>query len=203
MVGVLAAAYVALVPAPGRRSVRAGRQDRSLDTLRLLPDFSDWGLTLSVLIVPLTIQWWSVWYPGAEPGGGSYIAQRMLAAKDEKNAMAATLWFNIAHYALRPWPWIIVALCSLLVFPTLADIQTALPHVSDDLIGNDLAYPAMLTLLPAGLLGLLVASLAVGLRVDDVDPPQLGLLLPGARSLPAVPAPGRVGAPPGVAVAGR
>jgi Na+/proline symporter len=128
-------------------------------TLRLLPDFSDWGLTLSVLIIPLTIQWWSVWYPGAEPGGGSYIAQRMLAAKDEKNAMAATLWFNIAHYALRPWPWIIVALCSILVFPSLADIKTALPHVSDDLIGNDLAYPAMLTLLPAGLLGLLVASL--------------------------------------------
>jgi Na+/proline symporter len=128
-------------------------------TLRLLPDFSDWGLTLSVLVIPLTIQWWSVWYPGAEPGGGSYIAQRMLAAKDEKNAMAATLWFNIAHYALRPWPWIIVALCSLLVFPELADIKTALPHVSDDLIGNDLAYPAMLTLLPAGLLGLLVASL--------------------------------------------
>jgi Na+/proline symporter len=128
-------------------------------SLRLLPDFSNWGLTLSVLIIPLTIQWWSVWYPGAEPGGGSYIAQRMLAAKDEKNAMAATLWFNIAHYALRPWPWIIVALCSILVFPNLADIQTALPHVSDDLIGNDLAYPAMLTLLPAGLLGLLVASL--------------------------------------------
>jgi Na+/proline symporter len=125
----------------------------------LLPDFSNWGLTLSVLIIPLTIQWWSVWYPGAEPGGGSYIAQRMLAAKDERNAMAATLWFNIAHYALRPWPWIIVALCSILVFPNLGDIQTALPHVSDDLIGNDLAYPAMLTLLPAGLLGLLVASL--------------------------------------------
>ncbi len=92
-------------------------------TLRLLPDFSDWGLTLSVLVIPLTIQWWSVWYPGAEPGGGSYIAQRMLAAKDEKNAMAATLWFNIAHYALRPWPWIIVALCSILVFPTLGDIK--------------------------------------------------------------------------------
>jgi Na+/proline symporter len=128
-------------------------------TLRVLPDFSNWGLTLSVLIVPLTIQWWSVWYPGAEPGGGSYIAQRMLAAKDEQHAMAATLWFNIAHYALRPWPWIIVALCSIVVFPDLAAIQTALPHVSDELIGNDVAYPAMLTLLPAGLLGLLVASL--------------------------------------------
>ncbi|MDX2437063.1 MAG: Na+:solute symporter [Acidobacteriota bacterium] len=158
MVGVLAAAYVALSqPQVGGLSGLVAKIDPA--TLRLLPDFSDWGLTLTVLVIPLTIQWWSVWYPGAEPGGGSYIAQRMLAAKDEKNAMAAALWFNIAHYALRPWPWIIVALCSILVFPTLGDIKTALPHVSDDLIGNDLAYPAMLTLLPAGLLGLLVASL--------------------------------------------
>jgi Na+/proline symporter len=158
MVGVFAAAYVALSqPEVGGLAGLVAKIDPA--TLRLLPDFSNWGLTLSVLIIPLTIQWWSVWYPGAEPGGGSYIAQRMLAAKDEKNAMAATLWFNIAHYALRPWPWIIVALCSILVFPSLADIQTALPHVSDDLIGNDLAYPTMLTLLPAGLLGLLVASL--------------------------------------------
>jgi len=158
MVGVIAAAYVALSqPEVGGLAGLVAKIDPS--TLSLLPDFSNWGLTLSVLVIPLTIQWWSVWYPGAEPGGGSYIAQRMLAAKDEKNAMAATLWFNIAHYALRPWPWIIVALCSILVFPSLADIQTALPHVSDDLIGNDLAYPAMLTLLPAGLLGLLVASL--------------------------------------------
>jgi SSS family solute:Na+ symporter len=158
MVGVFAAAYVALSqPEVGGLSGLVAKIDPA--TLRLLPDFSDWGLTLSVLVVPLTIQWWSVWYPGAEPGGGSYIAQRMLAAKDERNAMAATLWFNIAHYALRPWPWIIVALCSLLVFPTLDDLQVALPHVSPDLIGNDMAYPAMLTLLPAGLLGLLLASL--------------------------------------------
>jgi Na+/proline symporter len=158
MIGVLAAAYVALSqPQVGGLAALVSKVDPA--TLRLLPDFSDWGLTLSVLVIPLTIQWWSVWYPGAEPGGGSYIAQRMLAAKDEKNAMTATLWFNIAHYALRPWPWIIVALCSLLVFPELADIKAALPHVSDELIGNDLAYPAMLTLLPAGLLGLLVASL--------------------------------------------
>ncbi len=158
MIGVFAAAYVALSqPEVGGLAGLVAKIDPS--TLRLLPDFSNWGLTLSVLIIPLTIQWWSVWYPGAEPGGGSYIAQRMLAAKDEKNAMAATLWFNIAHYALRPWPWIVVALCSMLVFPSLNDIQTALPHVSDNLIGNDLAYPAMLTLLPAGLLGLLVASL--------------------------------------------
>jgi Na+/proline symporter len=192
MVGVLAAAYVALSqPQVGGLAGLVAKIEPS--TLRLLPDFSNWGLTLSVLIIPLTIQWWSVWYPGAEPGGGSYIAQRMLAAKDENNAMGATLWFNIAHYALRPWPWIIVALCSILVFPNLSDIQVALPHVSDDLIGNDLAYPAMLTLLPAGL---------VGLRFDHVNPPQLGLLLSRARPLPALSQTERLGASPGVVVEG-
>ncbi len=117
-----------------------------------------------MLVIPLTVQWWSVWYPGAEPGGGSYIAQRILASKNERHALGATLWFNVAHYALRPWPWIIVALCSMLVFPTLADIQRALPHVNPALIGNDLAYPAMLTLLPAGMKGLLVASLFAAYR---------------------------------------
>ena len=140
-----------------------------------------------MLIIPLTVQWWSVWYPGAEPGGGSYIAQRMLAAKDEKHAMGATLWFNIAHYALRPWPWIIVALASLLVFPTLGDIKTALPGLDDQLLGNDIAYPAMLTLLPHGLLGLLVASLLSAYVSTMSHPPQLGRVLPGARLLPALP----------------
>ena len=128
-------------------------------TLAMLPDFGDWNLTLSVLVIPLAVQWWSVWYPGAEPGGGSYIAQRMLAAKDERHAMAGTMWFNVAHYALRPWPWIITALASMLVFPTLADLQTALPHVDPKLIGHDLAFPAMLTLLPHGMLGVMIAAL--------------------------------------------
>jgi len=128
-------------------------------TLSLLPDFGDPSLVVAVLIVPLTVQWWSVWYPGAEPGGGSYIAQRILASKNERHALGATLWFNVAHYALRPWPWIIVALCSMLVFPTLDDIRRALPHVDPALIGNDLAYPAMLTLLPHGALGLMIAAM--------------------------------------------
>ena len=128
-------------------------------TLSLLPDFGDPSLMVAVLIVPLTVQWWSVWYPGAEPGGGSYIAQRILASKNERHALGATLWFNVAHYALRPWPWIIVALCSMLVFPTLDDIRRALPHVDPALIGNDLAYPAMLTLLPHGALGLMIAAM--------------------------------------------
>jgi solute:Na+ symporter, SSS family len=128
-------------------------------TIALVPDFGDWSTALAVMIIPLTIQWWSVWYPGAEPGGGSYIAQRMLAAKTEKDALGGTLFFNFAHYALRPWPWVIVALSSMLVFPTLDDIRRAFPYVDASLIGHDMAYPAMLTFLPAGLLGLMVAGL--------------------------------------------
>jgi SSS family solute:Na+ symporter len=111
------------------------------------------------LIIPLTVQWWSVWYPGSEPGGGSYVAQRMLASRSEKDAVAGTLLFNAAHYALRPWPWIIVALASLLVYPTLDDIARALPHVDRSLIGHDMAYPAMLRFLPPGMLGLMIAGL--------------------------------------------
>jgi SSS family solute:Na+ symporter len=128
-------------------------------TLALLPDFGDWGMTVSVLLIPLTVQWWSVWYPGAEPGGGSYIAQRMLASKSERDALAGTLFFNVAHYALRSWPWIIVALASILVYPTLADIGRTFPYVDPALIGHDMAYPAMLRFLPAGFLGLMVAGL--------------------------------------------
>jgi SSS family solute:Na+ symporter len=128
-------------------------------TLNLLPDFGDWGLTLTILIIPITVQWWSVWYPGAEPGGGSYIAQRMLASKSEKDALAGTLFFNAAHYALRPWPWIIVALCSIIVYPQLSDIQRTFPYVDPSLIGHDMAYPAMLRFLPHGMLGVMVAGL--------------------------------------------
>jgi Na+/proline symporter len=128
-------------------------------TLDLLPDFGDWKLAAAVLVIPITIQWWSVWYPGSEPGGGSYIAQRMLASKSEKDALGGTLLFNVAHYALRPWPWIIVALSSLLVFPHLSDIAHAFPYVDPKLIGHDMAYPAMLKFLPAGLLGLMVAGM--------------------------------------------
>ncbi len=129
------------------------------DRISLLPDFSDSSLLLTVFVIPLAVQWWSVWYPGAEPGGGGYIAQRMLAARNENHAVTATLFFNLAHYALRPWPWIIVALASLVVFPDLDSLKAAFPHVSAVIVRNDMAYPAMLTHLPAGLLGLVVASL--------------------------------------------
>ncbi|MGH7604482.1 MAG: sodium:solute symporter family protein, partial [Gemmatimonadaceae bacterium] len=163
MIGVTAAAYVALhQPQVGGLSGLLAKTNPK--TLSLLPDFHDTTLTLTVLVIPLTVQWWSVWYPGAEPGGGSYIAQRILASKNERHALGATLWFNVAHYALRPWPWIIVALCSMLVFPTLADLQRALPQVNPALIANDLAYPAMLTLLPVGMKGLIVASLFAAYR---------------------------------------
>ncbi|HEX4561465.1 MAG TPA: sodium:solute symporter family protein [Gemmatimonadales bacterium] len=163
MFGVVAAAIVALdQPQVGGLANLLRRTDPHV--LSLLPDFSNWDLAVVVFIIPITIQWWSVWYPGAEPGGGSYIAQRILASKNEKHALGATLWFNVAHYALRPWPWIIVALASMLVFPTLGDLQRAIPHVDPSLIGNDLAYPAMLTLLPAGMKGLLIASLFAAYR---------------------------------------
>ncbi|MEL7021039.1 MAG: sodium:solute symporter family protein, partial [Bacteroidota bacterium] len=129
------------------------------DKINLLPDFSDSEQLIPLLIIPIAVQWWSVWYPGAEPGGGGYVAQRMLAAKSEEHAMGATLLFNIAHYALRPWPWILIALASLVVFPDMESLHNAFPDMAVDKINDDLAYPAMLTFLPAGLLGLVIASL--------------------------------------------
>ena len=129
------------------------------DKLALIPDLSDPNVWVPVLLVPLSVQWWASYYPGAEPGGGGYIAQRMFSAKDESNAVGATFLFNVAHYALRPWPWILIALASLIVFPELSDIQKAFPNLPADKLGHDVAYPAMLTLLPSGLLGLVAASL--------------------------------------------
>ena len=129
------------------------------EILSMTPSLDDPNIYVPLLIVPLAVQWWSSWYPGAEPGGGGYIAQRMLAAKNENHAIGATFFFNVMHYALRPWPWIIVALASLIVFPDLTSIQEAFPNVSEDKLGHDLAYPAMMTMLPSGLLGLVVASL--------------------------------------------
>ena len=158
MGGSFAAAVYALKhPAVGGLDGLFARVDPSV--LSLVPDFSNWDVAVPVFIVPLTVQWWSTWYPGSEPGGGSYIAQRMLAARSERDAMAGTLLFNAAHYALRPWPWIIVALASMIVFPEVADIRRALPHVDPSMVGNDMAYSAMLTFLPPGVLGLMVAGL--------------------------------------------
>jgi SSS family solute:Na+ symporter len=163
MTGTFAMAYFAVKqPQVGGLSGLVHRLDAK--TLNLLPDFGNWSVALSVLIIPVTIQWWSVWYPGAEPGGGSYIAQRMLASRSEKDALTGTLLFNVMHYALRPWPWIIVALSSILVYPQLADIHRVFPYVDERLIGNDMAYPAMLRFLPAGFLGLMIAGMLAAYR---------------------------------------
>ena len=159
MGGAIGAAYY-LVNIPEVGGMEALMANENVASkLSILPDFSDKHALITLLIIPLAVQWWSSWYPGAEPGGGGYIAQRMLAAKDENHAIGATFFFNIMHYALRPWPWILVALASLVVFPDLASIQEAFPNVTDDKLGHDLAYSAMLTKLPSGLLGLVLASL--------------------------------------------
>jgi len=127
--------------------------------LSFIPDFSNMEVALAVFIIPLAVQWWSVWYPGSEPGGGGYVAQRMLAARTERDAIGAVLLFQVAHYAVRPWPWILVALASIVVFPDLDSIRAAFPHIDSEVVGHDMAYPAMLTFLPSGLLGLVFASL--------------------------------------------
>jgi SSS family solute:Na+ symporter len=166
MTAVIAAAYFALgAPEVGGLTglvdkLSTVRGPNGVDYLAVLPDFTNnWDLAVAVFVMPIAVQWWAVWYPGAEPGGGSYIAQRMLASKSEKDALGAVLFFNIAHYVLRPWPWILVALCSILVYPELADIQRAFPNLDPRLLGHDIAYPAMLRFLPVGFVGLMVGGL--------------------------------------------
>jgi Na+/proline symporter len=166
MTAVVAAAWYALqAPQVGGLTalidkLSATPGPNGLNYLSVLPDFTNqWDIALAVFIMPIAVQWWAVWYPGAEPGGGSYVAQRMLASKSERDALGAVLFFNIAHYVLRPWPWILVALCSILVYPNLSDIQQAFPHLDPTLLGHDIAYPAMLKFLPAGFVGLMVGGL--------------------------------------------
>jgi Na+/proline symporter len=166
MSAVIAAAYFA-VNAPEVGGLHAMidklgalRGPNGLNYLGILPDFrNNWDLAVAVFIMPIAVQWWAVWYPGSEPGGGSYIAQRMLASRSERDSLGAVLFFNVAHYVLRPWPWILVALASIIVYPNLSDIQRAFPHLDPTLIGHDIAYPAMLKFLPAGFIGLMVGGL--------------------------------------------
>jgi SSS family solute:Na+ symporter len=159
MVGAVYAAYVAVSQPEIGGLANLISNPIIQDKLQILPDFADPSVYIPLLIIPLAVQWWAVWYPGAEPGGGGYIAQRMLSAKDEKNAIGATLLFNFAHYALRPWPWIIVALASLILYPDLASIKAEFPTITDQYLGHDIAYPVMLTRLTPGWLGLVIASL--------------------------------------------
>jgi Na+/proline symporter len=166
MTAVIAAAYFALqLPEIGGMSGLVEKLSKisgpnGINYLNILPDFTNnWDIALAVFIMPIAVQWWAVWYPGAEPGGGSYIAQRMLASKSEKDSLGAVLFFNVAHYVLRPWPWIIVGLCSIIIYPQLFDIQNAFPNLDPKLLGHDIAYPAMLKFLPVGFIGLMVGGL--------------------------------------------
>jgi Na+/proline symporter len=166
MAAVIAAAYFAVeLPQVGGLTGLVDKVSRlhgpgGLNYLNVLPDFSNnWDLAIAIFIMPIAVQWWAVWYPGAEPGGGSYIAQRMLSSRTEKDALGGTLFFNVAHYVLRPWPWILVGLASLIIYPQLSDIQKAFPNVDPSLVGHDIAYPAMLKFLPAGWIGLMVGGL--------------------------------------------
>jgi len=164
MTAVIAVAFFAVKAVGGLPAMVAAVAAKSgpngLNFLNMLPDFkNNWDMALAVFVMPIAVQWWSVWYPGAEPGGGSYIAQRMLASRSEKDALGSTLFFNIAHYVLRPWPWILVALCSLIVFPELADIQKAFPNLNPALLGHDIAYPAMFKFMPIGFFGLIIGGL--------------------------------------------
>jgi len=166
MTAVIAAAYFAVkLPQVGGldgliTKLSATPGPNGINYLSILPDFTNhWDIAVAVFIMPIAVQWWAVWYPGAEPGGGSYIAQRMLASKSERDALGAVLFFNVAHYVLRPWPWIITALASIIVYPQLGDIQAAFPHLNPALIGHDTAFPAMLKFLPVGFIGLMVGGL--------------------------------------------
>ncbi|MGB5272613.1 MAG: sodium:solute symporter family protein [Flavobacteriaceae bacterium] len=159
MSGAIAAAvYLVNIPEVGGIEALMAHEVVA-EKLNIVPDFSNKKALITLFIIPLAVQWWSSWYPGAEPGGGGYIAQRMLAAKNENHAIGATFFFNIMHYALRPWPWILVALASLVVYPDIASIHEAFPNVAESKLGQDLAYSAMLTKLPSGLLGVVLASL--------------------------------------------
>ncbi len=163
MIGMIAAAIFILdLPEIGGLNNLISHPEVRTKT-SIIPDLTNPNVAIPLFFIPIAVQWWSAWYPGAEPGGGGYVAQRMLSAKNEKDATRATLFFNFAHYALRPWPWILIALASLIIFPDLDSIKESFPNISDTILANDLAFPAMLSLLPNGLLGLVIASLIAAL----------------------------------------
>ena len=130
-----------------------------ISRLNFLPDFRDTDTLVAVFVIPVAIQWWNVWYSGSEPGGGGYIVQRMLTAKTPDHALGGTLFAQIVQYALRPWPWYLTAFASIVLFPDLESIRAAFPGVDPKLVGNDMAYPAMIKFVPAGWLGVVAASM--------------------------------------------
>ena len=163
MVGAIGAAYFAInLPEVGGLSAMLEKLQSTPETARRMEvyGFLNGDSLIACFIVPFAVVWWSIWYPGAEPGGGGYLVQRMLAAKNENHAVGATLFFNVAHYALRPWPWLLVALASMVVYPDIDAIKAALGDtLPPSQIKDDVAYSLMLTKLPVGWMGLMLASL--------------------------------------------
>ncbi|MEK7403544.1 MAG: sodium:solute symporter family protein [Acidobacteriota bacterium] len=127
--------------------LRAVGSGQAGSALSFVPDLNSAWMPMLTFLVYISLNWWATWYPGSEPGGGGFIAQRMLSAKDEKHSLLATLWFNIAHYAVRPWPWILTALAAMILYPGLQDPETGYLRV-------------MIDHLPASLRGLMVAAFA-------------------------------------------
>ena len=124
-------ATIYILSLPGRDGLaNLISHENVVSKLSLLPDFSNPDSWIPILLVPLAVQWWASYYPGSEPGGGGYIAQRMFSAKSELDAVEQP-FFNIARYAIRPWPWILIALSSLIIFPDLSDLQSTFPDLSE------------------------------------------------------------------------
>ena len=159
MIGACAVMYFSVKhPAVGGWSALMSNPEVS-SRLSFFPSISNKDALIAVFIIPVAVQWWNVWYSGSEPGGGGYIVQRMLTAKSPKHAVGGTLFFNVLNYALRPWPWYIAAFASILIFPNLASIREAFPSVNPALVGDDMAYPALITIVPNGWIGVVAASL--------------------------------------------
>lgn len=157
MIGAMVAAFYALgQPEVGGMAGLVTKLEAK-GTLDFFPKFTDMDTLMAVFIMPVAMHWWTVCKSGAEPGGGSYIVQRILTAKNENHAIGGMFFFSLAHHAFRPFPWYIVGLCSILVFP---DITKAFPNVPANYQGGDVAYPAMLKLVPPGWYGLVAASMA-------------------------------------------
>ncbi len=147
MVIILAVAAVHAVGGIGQMKLQLTQIQRAGSVLSFVPDLNSAWMPMITFLVYISVNWWAVWYPGAEPGGGGFVAQRMFCAKDERHSLLATLWFNIAHYALRPWPWILVGLASIILYPNLQDKESGYVLV-------------MVNYLPPALRGLMLAGFA-------------------------------------------
>jgi Na+/proline symporter len=147
MIIILAVAAVHAVGGIGQMKVQLTEIHRAGSALSFVPDLNSAWMPMITFLVYISVNWWAVWYPGSEPGGGGFVAQRMFCAKDERHSLLATLWFNIAHYALRPWPWILVGLASILLYPNLQDKESGYVLV-------------MVNYLPPALRGLMLAGFA-------------------------------------------